>query len=543
MAPAADLLLRGGLVYPGEGAPLRADVAIRGDRIAAVAPELDGGEAARVLDLDGLAVAPGFVDMHSHSALRPFVEPELASRITQGFTTELINQDGVGPAPVTTAGVSDRRAYLTVFEGRGPDDWSWRSIGDYLEALDATRPATSLCPLVPHGAVREVVMGGARRAPTAAELDAMRGEVYEGMQAGAWGLSLGLVYAPAAFAETDELVALAQVVADHGGFVIPHIRSESGRLLEAVGEMLDVARRSGAALNLTHLKVMGKRNAWQLPGLLELIESAVDEGLDVTFDQYPYIAGATLLTATLPLWAHEGGASRMLERLRDPAQHARMVADMSSAESPHENHLVHCGAEAITIVDCGEQGPPGVVGESLAAIARDRGVDPAQAAIDLLVESRLQVAIVLEYAEEATVRSIARHPLMLVGSDGIFSERPHPRLWGTAPRVLGRYAIREGLLDVREAVARLSTRAAARIGLRDRGRVTPGLRADLVIFDPERLIDRATYEFPERPATGVEWVLVGGEIALSPEGPTGARAGGVVRRPTTKEDSDEYGHV
>jgi N-acyl-D-amino-acid deacylase len=299
--------------------------------------------------------------------------------------------------------------------------------------------------------------------------------------------------------------------------------------------MLDVARRSGAALNLTHLKVLGKRNAGQLPGLLELLDGAVDEGLDVTFDQYPYAAGATVLTATLPLWVHEGGASRMLERLHDPGLHARMVADMSSADSAHENHLVHCGAEAITIVDCGEHGPPDAVGRTLAAVARDRGVDPAQAAIDLLVECRLQTAMVLEYADEATVRTIARHPLMLVGSDGIFSERPHPRLWGTAPRLLGRYAIREGLLDVAEAVARLSARPAARIGLRDRGRVAPGLRADLVVFNPERLLDRATYELPDRPASGVAWVLVGGEVALSPDGPTGARAGAVVRRTSTTQ--------
>ena len=191
MAQAVDLLLRGATVYPGEEAPLRADVAVRGDRITAVGREL-GVEAARVLELDGLALAPGFVDMHSHSALRPFVEPQLDSRITQGFTTELINQDGVGPAPVTAEGVADRRAYVGVFEGRGPDDWSWRSIGDYLDALDATRPATSLCPLVPHGAVRELVMGGARRAPTARELDAMRGEVHEGMQRGCLGHVAGI---------------------------------------------------------------------------------------------------------------------------------------------------------------------------------------------------------------------------------------------------------------------------------------------------------------------------------------------------------------
>jgi N-acyl-D-amino-acid deacylase len=538
VAPAVDLLLRGATVYPGDESPLRADVAVEADRIAAVGPELDVG-AARVLELDGLALAPGFVDMHSHSALRPFVEPQMASRITQGFTTELINQDGVGPAPVSAEGLADRRAYVGVFEGRGPDEWTWRSIAEYLDALDEAGPATSLCPLVPHGAVRELVMGGEQRAPTESELDAMCAQVDEGMRAGAWGLSLGLIYPPGAFAETNELIALARVAAQHGGFVIPHIRSESGRLLQAVEEMLEVARQSGAALNLTHLKVLGKNNVDLLPRLLGLIDAAVEEGLDVTFDQYPYGAGATLLTAMLPLWVHAGGPAQMLERLSDQGQHERMIVDMWDADAPQENHLVHCGAEAITIVDSGEHGPPDAVGRTLAAIAQDRGVDPAQAAIDLLVECRLQAAIVLEYADEDTVRSIARHPLMLVGSDGIFAERPHPRLWGTAARFLGRYVLTDGLLDAREAIARLSTRPAARIGLRDRGRIAPGLRADLVAFDPERFLDQATYEAPERPATGMAWVLVGGQVALSPEGLTGVCAGAVVRRPIFNQGGRE----
>jgi N-acyl-D-amino-acid deacylase len=529
VARSADVLLRDGLVYPGEAEPIRADVAIAGRRIVGVGQALDF-EAANVIELDGLAVAPGFVDMHSHCALRPFVDPALECKITQGFTTELVNQDGVGPAPVTDDRLADRRAYLRVFEGEGPQEWPWRSIDDYLAALDDTRPATSLCPLVPHGAVRDTVMGGDRRAPTATELDAMCSHVREGMQAGAWGLSFGLIYTPAAFADTRELVALARVAAEHDGFLIPHIRSESSRLLEAVSEMVAVARLSGAALNLTHLKVLGKRNAGLLPRLLELIDEAVDEGLDVTFDQYPYTAGATTLTATLPLWAHEGGPARMLARLRDRSEHARLVADMWDEAAGQENHLVQCGADAITIVDCGVDGPPDTVGRTLAALAEDRAVDPAQAAIDLLVECRLQTTFLLEYADEATVRTIAAHPRMLIGSDGIFSHRPHPRLWGTAPRLLGHYALREGVIDAREAIARLSSRAAARIGLSDRGRIEAGLRADLVVFDPDRLIDRATYANPAQPAAGIAWVFVGGRAALDPAGPTGVRAGGVVRR-------------
>jgi N-acyl-D-amino-acid deacylase len=524
-----DLLLRDVTIYPGEGEPRLGDVGVQGGVIATVAPTIDV-EAARVLELEGLAVAPGFIDMHSHCALRPFVDPTLEPKIRQGFTTELINPDGLGPAPVREDGVETRRVYLSGLEGVGPAEWSWRGIDDYLEALDATRPSTSLCPLVPHGAVREVVMNGENRPPTSAELELMRREFALGMEAGAWGASFGLIYLPAAYSATAELVAVSTEVGMRDGFLVPHVRSESGYLLEAVQEMIDVARDSGSGLNLSHLKVFGRSNAHKLEPLIELVEAAAGEGLDITFDQYPYGAGATMLAAVLPPWTQEGGALATLERLGDVRLRDRIVRDMHDPESSAENLFAHAGPDAIVLTDTGGDDVGGIVGRSVEQIAASRGDEPAETVIALLLETRLGASMLLHHSSEATVRAIASHPRMLVGSDAIFATRPHPRVWGTAPRFLGRYAIREHLVSIEEGIARLSARAARRIGLTDRGSIEEGLRADLVVFDPRTLLDNSTYDDPLRPPTGIEWVIVGGQISVDPDGLTGVRAGGVTRR-------------
>jgi N-acyl-D-amino-acid deacylase len=524
-----DLLLRGGTVYPGEGAPWSGDVGVKEGRIALLAPAITV-EAERELDVTGRSVAPGFIDIHSHCALRPFSAPELEPKIRQGFTTELINLDGLGPAPVRPEAVETRRTYLTGLEGPGPAEWSWRSIDEYLVALAATRPATSLCPLVPHGSVREHVMGGDDRPPTADELAAMRHEFADGMEAGAWGASFGLIYLPAAYAATDELVAVSQEVGERGGFLVPHVRSESGHLLEAISEMIDVARESGSALNISHLKVFGRTNVEKLGRLLELIDSAAESGVDITFDQYPYGAGATMLVAVLPPWTQEGGALSTLARLRQTGLRERIIRDMRNPDSSAENLYAHAGPDAIVITDTGGDDPSGVLGRSLAEIADECGEDAADTAIRLLIETELAASMLLHHSSETTVRAISGHSKMLVGSDGIFAKQPHPRLWGTAPRFLGRYALREGLLPIGEALARLTVRAARRIGLDDRGAIQEGLRADLIVFDHSTLLDNSTYEQPLLPPSGIEWVVVNGQIAVDPNGLTGVRAGGVTRR-------------
>jgi N-acyl-D-amino-acid deacylase len=497
------LVVRGATVFPGEGEAAAVDVGIADGTIVAVGGELAG----EVVEAHGLWLCPGFIDVHAHTALRSYDDPLLVEVLSQGVTTQVICPDGLAPAPVSPGRWAERRDYLRALEGPGPEEWPWTTFAEYLEALERTRPAISLVPSVGHGAARDTVIGGERRAPAPAELEAMRREVRAGFEAGATNLSFGLVYLPGAHADTDELVAVAEVAAEFGRPIVPHIRNEGDGLLAAVDEMLEVSRRSGASLHLSHLKSFADERL--IEPLLEKVEAA-----GLSFDQYPYGAGCTLLASLLPAWAQEGGAAATLARLRDPQALARIAHDVEHGLDGWENLLATAGPERIL-----------VEGVSIA----ERGSRPVDTVAELLLESELGAQMVMHYASEEAVRAVAQRSSMLLGSDGIFGRHPHPRVAGSAPRFLGRYAIREGLVAPEEAIARLTARAADRFGLADRGRIEVGKRADLVLLDPAAYVDTATYQQPLLLADGVVGVWVAGERAWADGAPTGARAGGVVR--------------
>ena len=522
---AFDVVIRGARVFPGDGPEMRADVGVTGDRIAAIEPSLPEKNAAEVIEGSGLMLCPGFIDMHAHTALEPFRDPRLEPKVAQGFTTEVINPDGLAPAPVSEDGREERQAYLRPLEGPGPERWAWTTFAEYLDALEGVRPATTLVPSIGHNAVRDLVMGGADRRPDRGEIRAMRREVRIGLEAGARTLSFGLIYMPGAFSETDELVELAEEAAPFGAPLVPHVRTEAEGVLGAIGEMIEVSRRSGAPLHLSHLKVIG--NAELVEPLLDLIDEASAD-IDITFDQYPYGAGSTVLSSLLPPWAQAGGPSETLKRLGDTGQRKAMARDVEQGLPNWDNAYRASGPENIIVISAPQAE---VVGKTIAEVAGERDCDPFVAVLDLLRESELDVAMINHYADEEAVRTVFRHPLQLVGSDGIFGERPHPRLYGTTARALGRYALREKLITVEEAVARLSGRAADRLGLTDRGRIKEGLRADLVLLDPERFVDTATYEDPRQVPDGVERAIVAGRTVWAGDGHTGELPGGVVREP------------
>jgi N-acyl-D-amino-acid deacylase len=484
------LVFRGAEVYPGDGRAFRADVGIEGGLVAAIGERLEGN----VVDATGLMLCPGFVDLHAHSALEPFRDPLLAPKLLQGFTTEVICPDGLAPAPVRDR--QARRAYLRALEGEGPPEWMWTTFAEYLDALPAT--AVTLVPSAPHGAIREICDG---------DVEAMRRETRLAFEAGARLLSFGLVYLPGAFADTEELVAVSRVAAEFGAPLVPHVRNEGAGVLAAVEEMIEVSERSGAPLHVSHLKSLAGEDL--LDSLLDLVDAA-----GATFDQYPYGAGATLLASLLPRWAQEGGAEATLERAREPEARRRIAADVATGLPGWENQLGTLGPENV-VVD----------GRTIA----ERGGDPVEAVLDLLLESELAAPMVIHYASEGAVRTVAAHRRQLVGSDGIFGAHPHPRLFGTAPRFLGRFCLREGLLPTEEAVARLTARAAGLLGLADRGRIEVGKRADLVLIDPARYVDTATYEDPRRSPDGVVGVWVAGEAVVRDGAVTGARPAGVLR--------------
>ena len=502
------LVIRGATVYPGDTSPRQMDVGVAEGKVVAPGDLPNESDGTEVVEADGLWLCPGFIDLHGHTALRTYDDPLLPEVLAQGVTTQVICPDGLAPAPVAAGRQAERRDYLRALEGSGPDPWPWTSFAEYLEALDATQPAISLVPSIGHGAVRDTVLGGERRPATPEELEDMRREVRAGFEAGATNLSFGLVYLPGAHADTGELVAVAEVAAEFGAPLVPHVRNEAGGVLEAIDEMLDVSNRSGASLHVSHLKSLEDE---------ELIEPLLEKlagSQGVTFDQYPYGAGCTLLASLLPAWAQEDGAAATLARLRDPDTVARISHDVELGLPGWENMLGTLGPERI-VVD----------GKTLA----DRGGDPVETVAELLLESELGAQMIVHYGSREAIRRIAAHPLMLLGSDGIFGEHPHPRVAGSAARFLGRFAIREHVVSPEEAIARLTARAADRFGLADRGRIDVGKRADLVLLDPMAYVDTATYEEPLRLAEGVEGVWVAGERAWAAGEPTGARAGGVVR--------------
>jgi len=523
-----DLVLKNGRVVDGSGSPaFEADVAIQGDTIAAVGPGLAGRET---IDCSGHVVAPGFIDTHSHSDLKVLADPTLPMKLRQGITLEVFGQDGISVAPVKA---EERVAWKQKLSGLLGDfgvEWTWSTVGEYLDRVAAARPAQDAAYLAPHGAIRQHVMGGEDRRATEPETRAMQALLQAALDQGACGMSTGLIYPPCCYGETAELVALGRVLAAAGRPLVVHMRSESDRILEAVAEMASVARESGCAVHISHLKVAGRRNWGEAGSVVAALEAARHEGLRLTADQYPYAAGSTLLGAILPPWAHDGGSEATLGRLRDPAARARMRGAMSGpGPTDWDNFWGWSGPEGILVADIPSGRHPEWLGKTLAEVAGLRGQDPFEAAFDLLLEERMGVAMVSFSQDEAVVERFLRLPYANVCTDGLLGGRPHPRAYGTYPRILGRYVREKGTLTLEEAIRKMTSQAALAFGFEGAGLVREGFRANLVVFDPRTVADRATFQDPVQFPIGVRDVIVGGAPAVRGGEPTGARAGKIVK--------------
>jgi N-acyl-D-amino-acid deacylase len=534
-----DVIFRGCEVVDGTGAARRrADVTVSGKRIAAVGesgepgqsgPDSATGRPARVVDASGLVLAPGFIDMHAHSDLALLTDPGHEAKVAQGVTLEVVGQDGLSYAPVDEAALVQLRTQLAGWNG-DPEgfDWSWRTVGGYLDRIDRGS-AINAAYLVPHGTLRLMCVGNDNRPATASELDAMRALLRAGLEQGAVGMSSGLTYTPGMYADTDELVALCRVIAEYGGYHAPHHRSYGKGALEAYQEMIDVAEASGCPVHLTHATMNFPLNAGRAPQLVDVIDAATSRGVDVTLDSYPYLPGATTLAAQLPSWAAEGGPDALLARLRDPELRARMTVDLESTGSDG-CHGVPVGWDWLRISGTRFERNAAHVGLTVAEAAAKAGRPAAEFFFDLLADDRLGTSCLVEVGNEENVRAIMRHPAHLVGSDGLLvGARPHPRGWGTFPRYLARYVREEGLLTLEECVAKMTGRAARRLGLADRGTIAPGMAADVVLFDPETVLDTATFDKPRSTPTGIPYVMVNGEFAVDGGRRTEARAGRAIR--------------
>ncbi|HWD05597.1 MAG TPA: D-aminoacylase [Amycolatopsis sp.] len=524
-----DLVLRGASVADGTGGPItRRDVGLDGSHIAEVA-EPGSLTGTRVLDVDGLVLAPGFVDMHSHSDLQLLANPEHLAKLSQGVTTEVLGQDGLSYAPVDDTVLESLREQLAGWNDDPPGfDWNWRSVGEYLDRLDSGI-AVNAAYLVPQGTVRMLALGWADRPATPAELTHMKELVATGLAEGAFGLSSGLTYTPGMYADTAELVELCRVVAEHGGYYSPHHRSYGAGALEAFAEMVEVSRRSGCPLHLAHATMNFSVNQGRAPELLKLLDDALDAGGDITLDAYPYLPGATYLSALLPSWATEGGPEATLSRLSEPDTRERIRAELEESGSDGA-HGVPIDWSVIEINGVRRPENAWLVGHSVADSARVARKPPAELYFDTLVAERLGTSCLMHVGHEENVQAIMRHRTHTGGSDGLLvGDRPHPRAWGTFPRYLARYVRELGVLGLAECVAHLTGRAATRLRLPDRGFVRPGYAADLVLFDPETVADTATFDNPRQPATGISHVFVNGVAALADGLPTGALAGHALR--------------
>jgi N-acyl-D-amino-acid deacylase len=502
-----ELLITDALVVDGTGAPARpADVAIVGDRIVAIDPPGRGGRGGRgrrVIRAEGRVLSPGFIDLHAHSDVAVLTDHDHLAKLSQGVTCEVLGQDGLSYAPADghTAGVL--RQQLAGWNGDPALDLGWPRVADYLDALD-TGIACHAAYLVPQGTVRLQVVGQQDRPATAAERAEMAELVRQGLADGAVGLSSGLTYPPGMYADTDELVELCRVVAAHGGFYAPHHRSYGAGALEAYAEMIMVARRSGCALHLTHATLNFGVNAGRAGELLTMMDDALAEGLDLSLDSYPYLSGCTSLVALLPRWATVGGPEMIMERLAVPEDRAR-IGHALEVEGSEGCHGCPVDWSTIEISGVGDSSLSDAVGRTVAQLAADQGTAPVDAYADLLLADRLATTILQHVGNEENVRAIMQHRVHTGGSDAILvGDKPHPRAWGTFPRYLGHYVRELGVLGLEEAVHHLTGRAAARLRLVDRGLVRVGHHADLVLFDPVRVQDTATYAQPRQQAARIE---------------------------------------
>lgn len=532
-----DLVIAGGKVVDGTGNPwFWADVGIRGGRVEALVRVRPGegsplaGLAAAQIDARGKVVAPGFIDMHSHSDYPLLVNPPADSKIMQGVTTEVIGQCGTSLGPVT-----DRSLPLMRQSMRGLPDvgWDWRTYGDYLDRVARQGTGVNVIGLVGHGTIRRAVMGMDQRRPTESELNLMCGLARESVEQGAWGMSTGLIYTPGSYAETPELVTIARAAATAGGMYFTHVRSEGPEGAEAIAEAIEVGEKANVPVQISHLKTrnLGEGGAAMLLGMLE---DARRRGVEWAADQYPYTASSTGLAALLPPWVHEGGREDMVSRLKDPASRARIRTEMQGRLPDWPNDFRGISFDHLQIAQCLDKS---LEGRRLGHVAAELGRDPYDVTLDLLAYTDPGTRLVIHGILEEDVQTIMRHGLVMVGSDGsalsptgpLSQGLPHPRNYGTFPRVLAKYVREERVLTLEQAVRKMTSAQATRLGLKDRGQLREGGWADVVVFDADTVQDRATFREPHQFPAGTSHVIVNGVQAVAEGVATGALAGQVLR--------------
>lgn len=523
-----ELILANGRIVDGTGNPwYRGDVGIKDGKIVAIG-DLKGLQARERLDAEGLVVSPGFIDIHCHSDALLFVRPREEGKIRQGVTTETIGNCGISTAPIATQHLDLLKKYTSSILPF-PLSWDWRTYAEFLTEVEKQESIANVASLVGHGTIRIAAMGFDNREPNREELEMMKRLAEEAMEAGAFGMSSGLIYPPGVYSQEAEMIVLCQVIAAKDGVYATHMRGETDAIIESVEESIRVAEQSGVRLEISHHKIGGKDNWGKSRDTLLLVDKAWARGVDVTLDQYPYLAASTNLGVTLPSWVHEGGIEKVMERLSDPGCRAGIKKEMEMGVPGWENYVKATGWDNMIVASC--QNNRDYEGKSIQEIANLRGLDPADAVFDLMLEENGNILMIYFMMGEEDLTRIMRHPAVMIGSDAIPSPgKPHPRYYGTFPRVLGHYVREKNILSVEEAIRKMTSFPAQKLGINDRGLLKEGLWADITVFNPDTIMEKATFMQPQQYAAGIEYVLVNGQVAVRNGKYTGALAGRLLRK-------------
>nr|WP_307992168.1 D-aminoacylase [uncultured Niameybacter sp.] len=525
------LLIKNGTIVDGTlKKPFLGSILVEDNCIVAVG-DVDECEVDRVIDAEGKIVSPGFIDTHSHSDLKILVDPFNEVKIRQGITTEVLGQDGISMAPLPVEHISSWRKNLAGLDGDSDEiDWKYETTDNYLNMMATKGVGLNESYLVPHGNVRMEAMGLDARPATQEEIKKMCDIVRREMEAGAYGLSTGLIYIPCAYGQTDELIEMCKVVAEYDGCFVIHQRSEADTILESMEEVIRIGKESGVKVHFSHFKVCGKANWKYIPGVIELLEKTKAEGIRVSFDQYPYAAGSTMLGVVLPPWAHAGGTDQLIKRLGDPAAREKMKEDIINGIPGWDNFIDFAGFDQIFVTSVKTDKNQDAVGKSLVELAEMRNTDPFNATFDLLMEEENAVGMVDFYGLEEHIMTFIKRPEQNVCTDGLLSGKPHPRAYGSFPRVLRRYVREEKILTVEEAVHKMSLKAATAIGIENRGSLEVGKFADIVIFDLDTVSDVGDFVDPMHFPVGIDYVLINGHVVIDNGTYNKVIAGEVLRR-------------
>lgn len=526
-----ETVIKNGWIVDGTGADrYRADVLISDGVIRHIGEDIPA-ESRPMIDARDRCVLPGFIDTHSHSDIQILRDPALAPKIRQGITTEILGQDGVSLVPLSPVHLEEWRKNIAGLDGDGRDiDWIFTTTEGYLGALAQNGINGNAAYLAPHGNIRLEAMGWENRKATDAEIGRMQDILRREMDVGAIGLSTGLIYAPCAYSDTRELVELCKVVSEQNGVFVVHQRSEADDMIASMKEIIDIARLSGAALHISHFKICGKHNTSKIDDVFILMDRAKAEGIRISFDQYPYTAGSTALSVLLPPWALAGGMRKLLTNLSASHTRAAIKKEILTPSGNWDNFVAFAGLDGIYITSVRTKENQGAVGKNLVELGRMRGREPLDAAFDLLLEEENNVGMVDFYGDEEIVKQIMSREEQNFCTDGILAGQPHPRSYGTYPRVFEKYVKQDGLLTLEQAVHKMTGKPAAVFGFEKRGALRPGYYADIVIMDFERVAEKGTYIDPRRYPEGIETVFVNGHIVVDGETVHLPRKGMVIRQ-------------